>query len=105
MSVPTIVLNNGVTMPQLGFGVFQVPDLAECERAVTQAIQTGYRLIDTATAYQNETAVGRAIQQSGVARSDLFVTSKLWVSEFTYERAKKGIDASLQRLGLDYLDL
>ncbi|KZT80649.1 oxidoreductase aldo/keto reductase family [Lactiplantibacillus plantarum] len=103
--VPTTKLNNGVVMPQLGFGVFQVPDLDECEAAVTAALKAGYRLIDTATAYQNETAVGRAIQKSGLKRDELFVTSKLWVSEFTYERAKQGIDASLQRLGLDYLDL
>lgn len=105
VKIPTTTLSNGVTMPQLGFGVFQVPDLAECETAVTAAIQAGYRLIDTATAYQNEEAVGRAIQKSGVPREDFFVTSKLWVSDFTYERAKRGIDASLQRLGLDYLDL
>ncbi|MDT6980219.1 aldo/keto reductase [Levilactobacillus zymae] len=105
MPIPTTTLNNGVTMPQLGFGVFQVPDLAECETAVTAAIQAGYRLIDTATAYQNEAAVGRAIAKSDVPREELFITSKLWVSDFTYERAQKGIDASLQRLGLDYLDL
>lgn len=105
MKVPTTKLNNGVVMPQLGFGVFQVPDLNECEAAVTAALKAGYRLIDTATAYQNETAVGRAIQKSGLRRDELFVTSKLWVSEFTYERAKQGIDASLQRLGVDYLDL
>ncbi|RRK11234.1 aldo/keto reductase [Lactiplantibacillus garii] len=105
MTIPTTTLNNGVNMPQLGFGVFQVPNLDECEAAVTAALQAGYRLIDTATAYQNEAAVGRAIQKSGLKREDLFVTSKLWVSEFTYERAKKGIDASLKRLGLDYMDL
>ncbi|BDZ31957.1 aldo/keto reductase [Lactiplantibacillus sp. WILCCON 0030] len=104
-TIPTIKLNNGVEMPQLGFGVFQVPDLAECETAVTAALSAGYRLIDTATAYQNEAAVGRAIQKSGLKREDLFITSKLWVSDFTYDRAKKGIDASLERLGLDYLDL
>ncbi|AVK64804.1 2,5-diketo-D-gluconic acid reductase [Lactobacillus sp. CBA3606] len=100
-----ITLNNGVEMPQLGFGVFQVPDLDQCEAAVTAALQAGYRLIDTATAYQNETAVGQAIKKSGIARDELFITSKLWVSEFTYERAKQGIDDSLKRLGLDYLDL
>ncbi|WP_338207625.1 aldo/keto reductase [Lactiplantibacillus paraxiangfangensis] len=104
-TVPTVKLNNGVEMPQLGFGVFQVPDLAECETAVTEALNAGYRLIDTATAYQNEEAVGSAIKKSGVKREDLFITSKLWVSDFTYDRAKKGIDASLERLGLDYLDL
>jgi len=103
--VPTITLNNGVKMPQLGFGVFQVPDPAECETAVTTALQAGYRLLDTATAYQNEEAVGLAIKKSGIQREDLFVTSKLWVSEFTYERAKQGIEDSLRRLQLDYLDL
>ncbi|AVK99547.1 aldo/keto reductase [Pediococcus inopinatus] len=103
--VPTIKLNNGVEMPQLGFGVFQVPDLSQAEDAVTNALESGYRLIDTATAYQNEEAVGRAIKKSDVKREDIFVTSKLWVSDFTYDRAKKGIDASLQKLGLDYMDL
>ncbi|WP_057877683.1 aldo/keto reductase [Levilactobacillus paucivorans] len=105
MTVPMITLKNGVKMPQLGFGVFQVPDLKDCEEAVTNALEVGYRLIDTATAYQNEEAVGRAIKKSGIDRKELFITSKLWVSEFTYERAKAGIDASLERLGLDYLDL
>ncbi|WPP08821.1 aldo/keto reductase [Pediococcus inopinatus] len=103
--VPTIKLNNGVEMPQLGFGVFQVPDLSQAEDAVTNALESGYRLIDTATAYQNEEAVGRAIKKSDVKREDIFVTSKLWVSDFTYDRAKKGIDATLQKLGLDYMDL
>ncbi len=105
MSVPVIQLNNGVEMPQLGFGVFQVPDLDQCQAAVSAALKAGYRLIDTATAYQNEQAVGAAIKASGIDRQELFVTSKLWVSDFTYERAKRGIDASLERLGLDYLDL
>jgi len=104
-NVPTIKLNDGHEMPQLGFGVFQVPDLKECEDAVVAALQAGYRLLDTATAYQNEEAVGRAIKRSGVPRDEIFVTSKLWVSDFTYDRAKQGIDASLARLGLDYLDL
>jgi 2,5-diketo-D-gluconate reductase A len=103
--VPSIELNNGVTMPQLGFGVFQVTDLAVAEKAVGDALATGYRLIDTAAAYQNEEAVGRAIHNSTVSREDIFITSKLWVSDFTYERAQKGIDASLEKLGLDYLDL
>jgi diketogulonate reductase-like aldo/keto reductase len=85
--------------------VFQVPDLDDCEAAVTAALKAGYRLIDTATAYQNEEAVGRAIKKSGLKREDLFITSKLWVSDFTYERAQRGIDASLKRLGLDYMDL
>lgn len=105
VEVPTVKLSNGVTMPQLGFGVFQIPDLAACEAAVTAALEAGYRLIDTATAYHNEEAVGRAIRKSGIPREDLFITSKLWVSDFTYDRAKQGIDASLKRLGLDYLDL
>jgi len=105
INVPTIKLNDGHEMPQLGFGVFQVPDLKECEDAVVAALRAGYRLLDTATAYQNEEAVGRAIKRSGVPRDEIFVTSKLWVSDFTYDRAKQGIDASLKRLGLDYLDL
>ena len=104
-TVPTIKLNNGIEMPQLGFGVFQVPDLKECEEAVVNALQAGYRLLDTATAYQNEEAVGRAIKRSGVPRDEIFVTSKLWVSEFTYERAQQGINDSLKCLGLDYMDL
>lgn len=104
-NVPTIQLNNGVEMPTLGFGVFQVPDLKEAEQAVTEALDSGYRLIDTATAYQNEEAVGKAIKQSSVNRDEIFVTSKLWVSDFNYRRAKAGIDASLERLGLDYMDL
>lgn len=100
-----VQLNNGVQMPQLGFGVFQMTDLAECEQAVVDAIASGYRLIDTAAAYHNEAAVGWAIKRSGVAREELFITSKLWVSDASYERAKKGIDQSLQNLGVDYLDL
>lgn len=100
-----VQLNNGVQMPQLGFGVFQMTDLAEYEQAVVDAIASGYRLIDTAAAYHNEAAVGRAIKRSGVAREELFITSKLWVSDASYERAKKGIDQSLQNLGVDYLDL
>ncbi|MFJ1525660.1 aldo/keto reductase [Lactiplantibacillus plantarum] len=101
----TVKLNNGIEMPQLGFGVFQVTDLEQCEQAVVDAINSGYRLIDTAAAYQNEAAVGRAIKRSGVDRKDLFITSKLWVSDANYERAQKGIDQSLSNLGLDYLDL
>lgn len=100
-----VTLNDGNTMPQLGFGVFQVPDLAVCEQAVSDALETGYRLIDTAAAYANEEAVGAAIAKSSVAREDIFVTSKLWVDHFTYEKAKQGIDDSLRKLGLDYLDL
>ncbi|WP_373842040.1 aldo/keto reductase [Limosilactobacillus sp.] len=105
VNVPTVKLNNGVEMPTLGFGVFQVPDLNQAEQAVTDALNTGYRLIDTAAAYQNEEAVGKAIAKSSVKREDIFVTSKLWVSDFNYERAKKGIDTSLEKLGLDYIDL
>lgn len=100
-----VTLNDGNKMPQLGFGVFQVPDLAVCEQAVADALETGYRLIDTAAAYANEEAVGAAISKSRVAREDIFVTSKLWVDYFTYEKAKQGIDDSLRKLGLDYLDL
>ncbi|WP_125588395.1 aldo/keto reductase [Companilactobacillus jidongensis] len=101
----TVKLNNGIEMPQLGFGVFQVTDLEQCEQAVVDAIASGYRLIDTAAAYQSESAVGRAIKRSGVDRKELFITSKLWVSDANYERAKKGIETSLNNLGVDYLDL
>ena len=100
-----VELNNGLKMPQLGFGVFQIPDLAKCERAVLTALASGYRLIDTAAAYQNEEAVGAAIKKSGIAREELFITSKLWVSDANYERAKRGIETYLNKLGLDYLDL
>lgn len=100
-----VTLNDGNKMPQLGFGVFQVPDLSQAEQAVTDALEVGYRLIDTAAAYQNEEAVGAAIKKSSVNRDDIFVTSKLWVDHFTYEKAKQGIDDSLTKLGLDYMDL
>ncbi|GAB3317719.1 aldo/keto reductase [Larkinella ripae] len=100
-----VILNNGVAMPILGFGVFQIPDLAECERSVLEAIATGYRLIDTAASYGNEEAVGQAIQQSGVAREDLFITTKLWIQSDGYEGTKKAFEASLKKLQLDYLDL
>lgn len=98
-------LRNGVEMPLEGFGVFQVPDPAQCEQAVTDAIRCGYRLIDTAAAYFNEEAVGRAIAKSGVPRQELFITTKLWVQDQGYENAKKAFGASLDKLGLDYLDL
>ncbi len=101
----TVKLNNGVEMPILGFGVFQVTDLAECERSVRDAISIGYRLIDTAQSYMNEEAVGRAIRQSGVAREELFITTKLWIQSNGYEGAKKSFEASLKKLQLDYLDL
>lgn len=105
VTIPNVKLSNGVEMPQFGFGVFQIPDLKECEAVVSNALAVGYRLIDTAAAYQNEEAVGRAIAKSDVKREEIFVTSKLWVSDFTYERAKVGIENSLAKLGLDYIDL
>jgi len=101
----TVTLNNGVQMPMLGFGVFQIPDAQECARCVVDAIEAGYRLIDTAASYTNEAAVGAGIRQSGVARKDLFVTTKLWVQDTGYERTQQAIDKSLARLQLDYLDL
>ena len=101
----TIKLNNGVEMPILGFGVFQVRDLAECERSVIDAIETGYRLIDTAASYMNEEAVGKAIKNSGVKREDLFITTKLWIQSNGYEDTKKAFERSLNRLQLDYIDL
>lgn len=100
-----IILNNGLEIPILGFGVYQIPDADECEKSVLNAIETGYRLIDTATAYGNEEAVGKAIKRSGVSREDLFITTKLWVSEMGYEKTKKAFETSLQKLQLDYLDL
>jgi diketogulonate reductase-like aldo/keto reductase len=100
-----IKLNNGVEMPILGFGVFQVPDLEECEQAVTDAIDTGYRLIDTAASYMNETAVGNAIKRSNVSREELFITTKLWVTDAGYENTIKAFNKSLELLQLEYLDL
>ncbi|SEW06974.1 Aldo/keto reductase [Chitinophaga sp. YR573] len=100
-----VKLNNGVEMPILGFGVFQVTDLAECERSVIDAIETGYRLIDTAQSYMNEEAVGKAIKQSGIAREELFITTKLWIQANGYEGTKKAFENSLKKLQLDYLDL
>jgi 2,5-diketo-D-gluconate reductase A len=100
-----VTLNNGMQMPILGFGVFQVADQKECERSVIDAIEAGYRLIDTAASYMNEAAVGRALRASGLPREALFVTTKLWVQDTGYERTLKAIDKSLQRLQLDYLDL
>src|SRR4051812_32837257 len=100
-----IILNNGIAMPILGFGVYQIPDAKECEQSVYEAIQAGYRLIDTAAAYMNEEAVGRAIKRSGVPREDLFITTKLWIQDAGYENAKKAFEKSLQKLQLDYLDL
>ena len=100
-----VTLNNGVKMPLEGFGVFQVPDPAQCEQAVRDAIDTGYRLIDTAAAYMNEQAVDTAIAKCNVPREALFITTKLWVQDAGYEAAKKAIQTSLSNLGLDYLDL
>ena len=101
----TVKLNNGIEMPLEGFGVFQVPDPAVCEQAVLDAIATGYRLIDTAAAYMNEEAVGKAIAKCGVPREELFITTKLWVQDASYEGARAAIETSLRKLGLDYIDL
>jgi 2,5-diketo-D-gluconate reductase A len=105
VTIRSVTLNNGVEMPLLGFGVFQMRDAEECEQSLSEALRTGYRLIDTAAAYGNEEAVGKAIQHSGVARADLFVTTKLWIQDAGYERAKTAFERSLQRLQLEYLDL
>lgn len=104
-SVPSVTLNNGLQMPLLGFGVFQITDAAACERSVADALQTGYRLIDTAAAYGNEEAVGNAIKIAGIAREELFITTKLWIQDAGYERAKEAFERSLRRLQLEYLDL
>lgn len=101
----TLRLSNGVEMPQEGFGVFQMSDLAACEQAVTEAIATGYRLIDTASSYKNEAAVGAAIRQSGLPREDFFVTSKAFINEMGYEQTKEAFRRTLDNLGFDYLDL
>lgn len=100
-----VTLNNGIQMPIAGFGVFQIADPDECERSVVDAIECGYRLIDTAASYMNEEAVGHGLRRSGVARESLFVTTKLWVQDTGFERTKAAIDKSLKRLKLDYLDL
>lgn len=100
-----IKLNNGVDMPALGFGVFQVKDLAECERSVVDAIESGYRLIDTAQSYGNETAVGKAVKSCGIPREELFITTKLWIQSDGYRATKLAFEASLKKLQLDYLDL
>jgi len=100
-----VVLNNGVEMPILGFGVFQIADPVDCERSVRDAIDIGYRLIDTAASYGNEDSVGNAIKSSGVERKELFVTTKLWIADTGYEKTKAAFDRSMKRLQLDYLDL
>jgi 2,5-diketo-D-gluconate reductase A len=102
---PSVTLNNGVPMPLLGFGVYQIADADICEQAVATALRTGYRLIDTAAAYGNEPAVGAAIRSAGVPRDELFITTKLWIQDTGYERTKAAFERSMQRLGLDYLDL
>ncbi len=101
----TVILNNGIKMPTLGFGVFQVTDLAVCESSVYEALSAGYRMVDTAASYMNEEAVGKAIKRSGVAREELFITTKLWIQDAGYEATKKAFEKSLKRLQLDYLDL
>jgi 2,5-diketo-D-gluconate reductase A len=100
-----VILNNGVEMPILGFGVFQIADLEECQKSVTDAINVGYRLIDTAASYRNEAAVGQAIKNSGVPRADLFITTKLWIQSNGYEGTKKAFETSMNHLQLEYLDL
>lgn len=101
----TVTLNNGIIMPLLGFGVFQITDPAACEQSVLDALEVGYRLIDTAASYQNETQVGNALRRSGIARDELFVTTKLWLQDTHYEGAKAQFERSLNRLQLDYVDL
>lgn len=100
----TVTLNNGVIMPQIGYGVYQVSP-AECERCVSDALSVGYRMIDTAQAYYNEEGVGAAVKNSGIARGELFLVSKIWISNYGYEKAKRSIDESLRKLGTDYIDL
>ncbi|MBN8571089.1 MAG: aldo/keto reductase, partial [Ignavibacteria bacterium] len=101
----TVKLNNGIEMPILGFGVFQINDLKECERSVSDAIDAGYRLIDTASAYMNEEAVGNAIKKSDVPREEFFITTKLWVQKTGYEKTKTAFEKSLKKLQTDYIDL
>lgn len=100
-----VTLNNGIKMPMQGFVVFQIPDATVCGQAVTDAINVGYRLIDTASVYQNEQAVGAAIRKSGIPREELFITTKAWISEMGYDRTRRAFESSLARLGLDYIDL
>jgi diketogulonate reductase-like aldo/keto reductase len=100
-----VTLSNGVKMPKLGFGVYQITDPEQCEQAVVTAVDVGYRMFDTAASYGNEEAVGKAIKSCGVKRDDLFITTKLWITDTSYEGAKRGFEKSMQELGLDYLDL
>ncbi len=99
-----VTLNNGIKMPQEGFGVFQVPDPEVCKNSVLDAIASGYRLIDTAAVYMNEEAVGKAVKESGVPREEIFITTKVWVQDMSYEGAKKAIETSLKKLDMDYID-
>lgn len=101
----TITLNNGIQIPIIGFGVFQITDPVDCEECVYEALMNGYRLIDTASAYQNEEAVGKAIKRSGIPREEIFVTTKLWIQDAGYENTKLAFEKSLEKLQLDYLDL
>ena len=101
----TIHLNNGIEMPQQGLGVFQVTDQSVCKESVLTALQTGYRLIDTAACYGNEQAVGEAVRESGIAREDLFLTSKVWIQDAGYDKTLRSFDRTLKNLGTDYLDL
>ena len=105
MTIPFVTLNNGVKMPQEGFGVFQVTDLEQCKQAVKDALNLGYRLLDTVSSYQNEEAVGAAIKESGVPRQELFLTTKAYMQEMGYEKTKEAFDRSCKKLGTDYLDL
>ena len=98
-------LSNGIKMPILGFGVYQIPNIDECERVVSDAILVDYRLIDTAQSYKNEEAVGNAIRKSGIARENFFITTKIWISNYGYEKAKASLDASLAKLQTNYIDL
>lgn len=98
-------LNNGVEMPMVGFGVFQIPDQDQCQEVVEEALRVGYRLIDTAQVYGNEEAVGKAVKASGIPREELFITTKLWISDYGYEAAKKAFAESLKKLDMDYVDL
>jgi 2,5-diketo-D-gluconate reductase A len=104
-TTPTVTLNNGVQMPLLGFGVFQMADAEECERSVSDALRAGYRLLDTAASYGNEESVGNAIRRSGVPRDEIFVTTKLWIQDAGYDKARRAFDRSMQRLQLETLDL
>ncbi|MBU6333274.1 MAG: aldo/keto reductase [Chloroflexi bacterium] len=104
-TVPSVTLNNGVSMPILGFGVFQMNDAATCEQSVLHALRAGYRLIDTAASYGNEAAVGQAMRRSGLAREELFITTKLWIHDAGEERTREACERSMQRLGVEYLDL